>query len=203
MRMVSRIVAALVLLFALAACDPSPVDVLPSGPPPLLTGPTEPAVWGEPVPADPVGKAGPGSACPQTLFFDVPAKWKLTGDFSAAGGLIAGGLTLVCELDGKPAGVPGIMRVFRGPRGDLRTVAERFRADWAPNATGVDYRDTVIGPGGTSGLEVYFRNQGHDNREFLVISGELVFLVDWGGFDEEAHAAGMPAYVLARQSTGI
>jgi hypothetical protein len=192
--MLRRTLVALVVLVAAAGCSSTP-------PAPIHTGGPANGPWSDAAPAIAAGKTGPGTACPQALTFDVPAGWKLTGDFTAAGGMTLGGLDLVCELDGKPAGVLGIMRVFKGPAGDLRAVGARYVADWAPTATEVEYRDAKIGP--ADGVEVSFRSDDHYTRDFLVASGPTVYLVDWGGLDSDAHAAGLPAYALARTSAVV
>ena len=189
-----RLLAVVAVLFALAGCASTP-------PAPIRTGGPANGPWSDAAPAVAGGKTGPGTACPQALTFDVPAGWKLTGDFTAVGGLTLGGLDLVCELDGKPAGVLGIMRVFKGATGDLRAIGARYVADWAPTATEVEYRDAKVGP--ADGVEISFRSLDHYTRDFLVESGPTVYLVDWGGLDSDAHTAGLPAYVLARTSAVV
>src|SRR5215472_10562975 len=157
--MVRRVLAALVVVFVLAACDPMDRPGTRVTGPISAQPPTDPNPWDDPTAAAAAARTGPGTTCPRALTFSVPARWKLTGDFSAVGGLTVGGLTLVCELDGKPAGVLGIMRVFTGPAGDIQTIASGFIYNWAPDATGVQSQDVKVGT--ADGLDVRFVSNGH------------------------------------------
>ena len=155
--------------------------------------------WADPAPAASGGRIGPGTQCPNGPKFDIPAKWKAS-DSSDMGMAVANTLDLLCEIDAKPAGVLGIMRVFADTttNTDLRTIGASFVADWSKGATEIEYRDHKVGA--KDGVEVRYRIDGHVNRAFVVRPAAATIVVHWGGLDDDEHTAGLPAYILARNS---
>ena len=153
--------------------------------------------WADPAAGASGGKVGPGTDCPVGLRFDIPAKWKAS-DSSAMGMAVADTLELVCEIDGKPAGVIGFIRIFADADAttDLHTIGANFVAGWAKDAGDVEFRDSKVGS--LNGLEIRYLADGHINRAFVVRPSTATFVVHWGGLDNDEHTAGLPAYILAR-----
>jgi hypothetical protein len=147
--------------------------------------------WGDPAAAAASADVGPGSACPVPHRFKLAASWK-PKDASALG-FEAHGHLLSCEIDGKPAGVLGLMRVWTGSDTDPRRMLQSL-VDDADGASEVRFRAPA---GSVAGLtEVSFQSEGQPTRAFAVAG----LMVEWRGLDEEEHSNGLPAYVLARQT---
>ncbi|AVH60582.1 MULTISPECIES: lipoprotein [Streptomyces] len=171
-----------------------------------------------------------GSACELPVTFDTAEDWKAeavdgevgqdtdtTGSDSSGdpdGGLSEevadallrqGPVTLACEVDAKPAGNIGYIRVWTGEPGqdDARTVLEAFVAaeDGASKAT---YR--TFEAGGVSGVEVEyvytseFLEESKKECAFAVTTADGPVVVHLGGLDTEEHTAMLPAYELAKRT---
>jgi hypothetical protein len=168
----------------------------PEGSPTASAGALE---WRDPAPAKAAGKVGPGTACPGSFAFDVADKWKLAGDFPEQ--LFAvGTFDVVCELDAKPAGVLGIMRVFASTEAtdDLKKELEAFIGEYDSKVTDPKFRDVTVG--GATAVEVSYGTPEHMARAFALKRATTTFVVQWGGVDDDEHTAGLPGYVLARTS---
>ena len=110
-----------------------------------------------------------------------------------------GPFQLVCEIDAKPAGTIGFIRVFVSKEApELSALGETFAKAFAGNPSDVESRPATIA--GTQGVEVRYRSSNHDNRAFAVRLGDTTYVVVWGGLDQSEYEAGLPAYVLARNS---
>ncbi|MHC3475485.1 lipoprotein [Streptomyces sp. 7R007] len=114
-----------------------------------------------------------------------------------------GPVTAVCEVDAKPAGHLGYLRVFTGDpgEGDARAVLEAFVAaeDGASKAAYHTFRT-----GGVSGVEVTylysseFLDESKEESAFAVTTGRGPVVVHLGGFDTEEHKEMLPAFELAK-----
>ncbi|WP_335940110.1 lipoprotein [Streptomyces sp. PTD5-9] len=102
------------------------------------------AAAGEAVAAKGGTVGGAGSACPLPVVFDLAASWKpkavgIDPDSEIAAALgVRGGTALVCEIDAKPAGHLGYLRVWQGEKSNRtpRQVLEAFTADGTGTGTG-------------------------------------------------------------------
>ncbi len=177
------------------------------------------------------GRVGPaGSACELPVSFDVASGWKakaVDGDLADAGGsgesegsgdrddelareitdalLRQGPVTAACEIDAKPAGHIGFLRVWTGGpgAGDARTVLEGFVAaeDGARKPT---YR--TLRTGGLDGVEVTYLvtsellDETKKQRALAVAVPGGPVVVHLGGLDDEEHEGMLPAYELAKDT---
>lgn len=156
-----------------------------------------PAVTGSSSPTSAVAAGfGPGTACPGPVAFDTAEDWK--PEPISEGTLKPGGPTMLCEIDAKPAGIIGFIRVWSvkadSQRAGLTDVVTALK-----NPTALKYRS--ITAGGQAALEVSYISSGSPGRAFAVTvpNGETV-VADWKGLDQEEHQEGLPAYELARSS---
>ncbi|MFD4229546.1 lipoprotein [Streptomyces sp. NPDC058545] len=156
---------------------------------------------------------GSGSACALPVTFDLAASWKpeavRLGADDALNELVRQGpVTLVCEIDAKPAGSIGFLRVWTGDRTDRtpRQVLEAFLAD-EPNAGKITYTDTEAGTlhateaGYTVSSELLDGPQ--KKRAFAVSTPRGPVVVHLGGLDSEEHEEMLPAYELAKRTVRL
>ncbi|MGQ5633442.1 MULTISPECIES: lipoprotein [unclassified Streptomyces] len=168
-----------------------------------------------------VGAAG--SDCALPVRFDVAEDWKAKAidaeqskaskgsgdDLSAAVAdalLHQGPVTAACEIDAKPAGHIGFLRVWTGKAGAAApgTVLRQFVAaeDGAGKAT---YRSVRTG-GGLKAVEVEYlytsKLLGETKKETALAVGtpDGPVVLHLGGMDTEEHEAMRPAYELAKQT---
>lgn len=161
------------------------------------------------------------SACELPVTFDVAADWEAKAVVAGTGGsegaddevaeevadalLHQGPVTAACEIDAKPAGNIGFLRVWTGEpgAGDARAALEGFVAaeEGASRAT---YRTFTTG--GLDGVEVtyFFTSELLDEtkkeRALAVGTPDGPVVVHLGGMDTEEHEAMLPAYELAKRT---
>ena len=161
-----------------------------------------------------VGAAG--SACELPVTFDVAKSWKAeavdaeeagdaSGDLAelADAFLRQGPVTMACEIDAKPAGNIGFLRVWTGKPGDAdaRTVLEGFVAA-EEGASGEKYR--TFETGGLTGAEVEYdttsklMEETKKEHALAVTTPDGPVVLHLGGMDTEEHEAMLPAYELAK-----
>ncbi|MET8416430.1 lipoprotein [Streptomyces sp. NPDC005134] len=156
---------------------------------------------------------GSGSACALPVTFDLAASWKpeavQLGEDEALNELARQGLvTLVCEIDAKPAGSIGFLRVWTGDRTDRtpRQVLEAFLAD-EPNAGKITYTDTEAGtlPATEVGYTVSSEllDGPRKKRAFAVSTPHGPVVVHLGGLDSEEYEEMLPAYELAKRTVRL
>ncbi|MGW8888362.1 lipoprotein [Streptomyces sp. NPDC055749] len=162
----------------------------------------------------PVAKGGTigaaGSACPMPVTFDFATSWtpeavevEPGSDLAALGE--QGPVRMVCEIDAKPAGNIGYLRVWAGePSGTgTRAVLEAFLAD-DPSAGKAAY--TEVKAGSLAATEVTYTVSGElldepkTERAFAVATPEGPVVVHLGGLDSAEHRQMLPAYELARKT---
>ncbi|WP_371661684.1 lipoprotein [Streptomyces sp. NBC_00280] len=143
-----------------------------------------------------------GSACELPVTFDMAEDWTAEAvDEPPSQGPVA----LVCEVDAKPAGHIGFLRVWTGDPGndDARAVLEAFMAD-EENASKARY--STFTTGGVAGVEVEYAYQSEfddapkTERALAVTTPRGSVVVHLGGLDTEEHEAMLPAFELAKRT---
>lgn len=169
-----------------------------------------------------VGAAG--SACELPVSFDIARHWKAEsidaakktskksggsdGDLADALDTILrqGPVTAACEIDAKPAGNIGFIRVWTGKPGDsdAGSVLRRFVA--AEGGVSKEKYHAIKTGGGVAGVEVEYLytskllNETKKETAFAVSTPEGPVVVHLGGLDTEEHEAMRPAYELAKRT---
>ncbi|MFF8926773.1 lipoprotein [Streptomyces longwoodensis] len=167
----------------------------------------------------------PDSACRLPVTFALAKNWKPESTVPGSSGSSAtpaddlaaeiadallhqGPVTAVCEVDAKPAGHIGFLRVWTGEPGgaDARSVLASFvgAEKGAGHAT---YR--AFTTGGLSGTEVEYRvtseilEDTKTERALAVTTPDGPVVVHLGGLDDEEHRAMLPAYELAKSTLRV
>jgi hypothetical protein len=180
----------------LAACS----GAAPSAPAPSAPASSAP-------PAVLVGAAG--SACELPVTLGVAESWKPKAVEFAADDPFAelarrGPLTMACEIDAKPAGAIGFLRVWTGSGQDLRAA---LRAFIGTEAVSPQFADVTIG--GRPGVEVVYRSKSQlddeleKERAFAVPTSRGMVAVVLDSFDDAEHEEMLPAYELAKSTLTV
>lgn len=149
-----------------------------------------------------------GSACAMPVAFGLAASWKpkavtVSPDHPLAELARRGSLTMVCEIDAKPAGSIGFLRVWTGT-GDLRPALQSFIGAEAHEALFTDLRI-----GDRPALEVVYQEEStiddsvDQERAFAVQTGQGIVAVSLESFDNAEHLSMLPAYELAKASLTV
>lgn len=158
---------------------------------------------------------GAGSACDLPVTFDIAADWKPRGvtmnpDPELAEVLAElseqGTVKVVCEIDAKPAGSIGFLRVWQGKASedDPRAVLKAFLADSPNGAEAAAY--TQVTAGALAATEVGYTTHSElldepkKERAFAVATPDGPVVVHLGGMDTEEHTAMLPAFELAKKT---
>ncbi|MFI5683212.1 lipoprotein [Streptomyces sp. NPDC051636] len=166
-----------------------------------------------------------GSACELPVTFDIAKGWKAKAiDADAAGGssgsddepagdvadalLHQGPVTAACEVDAKPAGNIGFLRVWKGEPGDAdaRAVLRAFVAA-EDNTSKETYR--AFRTGGVSGVEVEYvytsklLDESKKESALAVTTADGPVVLHLGGLDTQEHEEMLPAYELAKRTLRI
>ncbi|MFI2433509.1 lipoprotein [Streptomyces sp. NPDC018693] len=159
---------------------------------------------------------GAGSACELPVSFDVAERWKpdavdsaATADAELAALLRQGYVTMVCELDAKPAGHLGFLRVWTGEPGnaDARQVLEAFLKAEGDGVGETRFR--TFRTGDLSGVEVEYRqtvealDETKTERALAVVAPDGPVVLHLGGLDDEEHKDMLPAYELAKRTLRV
>ncbi|MFE5945788.1 lipoprotein [Streptomyces sp. NPDC056480] len=151
---------------------------------------------------------GPGTACVLPVSFGVAEKWtpKAVEDpenpeFAAL--TRQGPATVRCEVDAKPAGHVGFLRVWTAGKGPARTALEGFvKAE--QNTSAVTYKESGSGAGPVTEVTYTVFNkvmeESKEERAFAVSTPKGTVIVHLGGLDTAEHRAMIPAYELARST---
>ncbi|WP_329621393.1 lipoprotein [Streptomyces sp. NBC_01255] len=149
---------------------------------------------------------GPGTACALPVSFGLAEKWKPEAienpeneEFAAL--TRQGPATVRCEVDAKPAGNVGYLRVWTAGKGSARAALEGFvKAEEKTSA--VTYRETKAGALPATEVTYIVRNdlmeESKEERAFAVATPKGTVIVHLGGLDTEEHRAMLPAYELAK-----
>ncbi|MFF3841925.1 lipoprotein [Streptomyces sp. NPDC001930] len=149
---------------------------------------------------------GPGSVCALPVSFGVAEKWTPKAiedpenpEFAAL--TRQGPATVRCEVDAKPAGHVGFLRVWTAGEGSARTALEAFvKAE--KNTSEVTYQESGSGAGPVTEVTYTVFNElmeeSKEERAFAVSTPKGTVIVHLGGLDTAEHRAMIPAYELAR-----
>ncbi|MFI6418953.1 lipoprotein [Streptomyces sp. NPDC050842] len=196
---------------------PAPLPEVTQGARPATAPSTTPAA-----PATAVAAAahatlgGPGTACALPVSFGLAEKWKPEAiespeDPEFAALTRQGPATVRCEVDAKPAGNVGYLRVWTAGKGtaekgsagkgSARAALEGFvKAEEKTSA--VTYRETKAGALPATEVTYTVHNEvteeSKEERAFAVATPKGTVIVHLGGLDTEEHRAMLPAYELAR-----
>ena len=151
---------------------------------------------------------GAGSACALPVTFDLAADWKPQAVEVDPGSELAalgqqGSATMVCEIDAKPAGNIGYLRVWQGKGSDTtpRAALEDFLAG-DPNAAEASYEASAAGPVEvvevTYTVHVELSDEQKTESAFAVATPAGPVVVHLGGLDTREHEEMLPAYELAK-----
>ncbi|MEU3446581.1 lipoprotein [Streptomyces thermolilacinus] len=166
-----------------------------------------------------VGAAGSACPLPVPVTFGTAADWEpkkvkpvTDPDLRELNELLEQGtLTLACEIDAKPAGHLGFLKVWTDDAKDTtpRAVLESFVADDDSPAQAV-YRDVRVGEGGTlAATEVTYLvtsallDEQKQARALAVMTPRGPLVLELGGMDTEEHEAMLPAYELAKATLAV
>jgi uncharacterized lipoprotein len=152
-----------------------------------------------------------GSACELPVTFDIAEDWTAeavdggSAEDVADAVLRQGPVTLVCEVDAKPAGNIGFIRVWTGDPGkdEARAVLEAFVAAES-GASKEAYRTFTTGD--LDGVEVEYLytseilDETKQERAFAVVTPDGPVVLHLGGLDTEEHDEMRPAYELAKRT---
>ncbi|MGC4947886.1 lipoprotein [Streptomyces sp. DT224] len=156
---------------------------------------------------------GAGSGCELPVTFDLAEDWKpkaVEADPDSEFAELAeqGPVTMACEIDAKPAGQIGFLRVWRAKAAAL-TPREALKgfvgAD--ENASEATYREVTSG--GRSLTEVTYTlhsalmDEDRPARAFALSTPEGPVVVHLGGLDADEHGGMLPAYELAKASVRV
>lgn len=208
MKIVNVCVAAVAVVAVAGCSEPAPAGPSPSAP---AKAAVESAATAAGVR---VGDAGSG--CEMPLSFEVATGWKPAAiDVKALGELAAlakvGDFAVLCEIDAKPAGHIGFLRVYHAeglsgrPREHLATfIEDGTRGQEISNAT---YRDLTLGA--QQGAEVtwqsYDKGLDHHGKysAFALNTRTGAVIVQLSPFGADEYPAMLPAFQLAGQSLTV
>ncbi|WP_405857182.1 lipoprotein [Streptomyces sp. NBC_00090] len=149
---------------------------------------------------------GPGTACRLPVSFTLAKEWKPVAIEDPENPEFAvltrqGPATVRCEVDAKPAGHVGYLRVWTAGKGPARAALEGFvKAEKGTSA--VSYRETKAGALPATEVTYTVHNEVMDEtkeeRALAVATPEGAVILHLGGLDTEEHRAMLPAYELAR-----
>jgi hypothetical protein len=204
------VLPAVFVLGLLAGCDDAPSSATSPG----AAAPQAGEPWRDevkPLPgAEKVGASG--SACELPVSFSLPAAWR-PKPVQTDGGPFdelakSGGATMRCEIDAKPAGHIGFLRVWTSDRAEAepRQVLESFLAD-GKETFDPRYRETNAGE--LPAVEVTFLKDSplafglKRERALAVDTRDGVALLTLSGTDTEEYEGMLPAYMLAKQTLTV
>lgn len=163
-----------------------------------------------------------GSACELPVTFDIAEEWTAeavenspssdgsgeTEDELADLVLRQGPVALVCEVDAKPAGNIGYLRVWTGEPGDAdaRTVLEEFVA---ADGDVSKERYSSFKSGDLAGVAVDYLytsellEETKKESALAVTTPQGPVVLHLGGLDSEEHEAMLPAFELAKSSLSV
>ncbi|MFE5511221.1 lipoprotein [Streptomyces sp. NPDC056529] len=210
--LVPVVLAAGPLLTGCGGSEPRP-EAVPGAPAPTAKpSDATPSAAGSPdAPAAAASLGGPGTACPLPVSFSLAKDWKPKAielptdpDLADLADLARRGPAVMrCEIDAKPAGHIGFLRVWTVEKGSARAALEAFvKGDESSSA--VSYREGRAGAlpsvEATYTVRSALFDEDKEERAFAVATPRGVVVVDLGGSDTEEHRAMLPAYELARTS---
>ncbi|TDO41063.1 lipoprotein [Paractinoplanes brasiliensis] len=198
-------------VLALTACESNESVWTAPGTPPASSaassaGPSAAPSVVQPAASEAARVGASGSGCELPVTFGLAESYKPKAVKVEAGSALAelaerGPFTMVCEIDAKPAGNIGFLRVYTGSSDDLRAGLTAFAGD---DAQGLLFRNVRLGA--LTGSEVRYKAKDpvegalEQERAFAVRAGSDVVVVALDSFDSGEHQAMLPAYELAKVS---
>ncbi|WDZ84858.1 lipoprotein [Micromonospora cathayae] len=155
-----------------------------------------------------IGAAGSGCELPVT--FGLAESWQaeavapMAPDDPLAELARRGPLTMVCEIDAKPAGNIGFLRVWTGDGGQARASLEAFLGTEAREPA---YTELRIGD--RPAVEVTYQTKSalddgmKPERAFAVQTARGIVAVSLDSADSEEHTEMLPAYELAKRTLTV
>ncbi|MGW4031016.1 lipoprotein [Streptomyces sp. NPDC004838] len=151
---------------------------------------------------------GKGTPCELPVTFDLAADWrpeavKAQGEAALPA---MGPVRLVCEIDAKPAGNIGFLRVWTGgAKGDdPRKALEAFLTAYVESSEDVVYTGAKAGEYQAAEVTYVEKNELLDEkkraRALAFTTPKGIVLFDLGGLDSAEHDQMLPAYALAKKS---
>ncbi|MFE4304515.1 lipoprotein [Streptomyces sp. NPDC056891] len=211
-RTLAPVTAALAAGLLLAGCaDVEPLPEVTQGARPTAAPATETPTAATKAPAAAAAAlavGGPGTACALPVSFGVAEKWTPKAiedpenpEFAAL--TRQGPATVRCEVDAKPAGHVGFLRVWTAGKGSAKAVLEGFvKAE--QNTSKVTYKESGSGAGPVTEVTYTVYNklmeESKEERAFAVSTPKGTVIVHLGGLDTAEHRAMIPAYELARST---
>nr|WSW68770.1 lipoprotein [Streptomyces sp. NBC_00995] len=214
-RTVRALAPVLLAAVALTACssgsgDGAKTDTKPGGAPATAKGKAQ----GDTTAARGGTVGGSGSPCELPVVLDTAQHWTAESvvagepgsDFAELG--LQGPVALVCEIDAKPAGHIGFLRVWQGKDGasTARQALEGFvKADSNPSK--ITYTQTTVGKLSVAEARytIYseLMDESRPNRAFAVATPDGPVVVHLGGLDAYEHKSMLPAFELAKRSVRL
>ncbi|MCX5392929.1 lipoprotein [Streptomyces sp. NBC_00094] len=206
--------AALLVGGLLTGCGgPEPLPEVTGGARPTATPPTTAAAGAEATAAASGARlGGPGTACALPVSFALAEEWepeaiKDPEDPEFAALTRQGPATVRCEVDAKPAGHVGYLRVWTtAGKGSARAALEGF-VTAEKETSAVSYRETKAGALSATEVSYTVHNklmeESKEERAFAVATPKGTVIVHLGGLDTEEHRAMLPAYELARTTLKV
>lgn len=141
--------------------------------------------------------------------FDLAESWKpkavtVEPDDPLAELARRGPLTMVCEIDAKPAGNIGFLRVWAGEKSELRPSLEAFIGTEASQPVFTELRIND-----RAAVEVVYQEKDelddtmNEERAFAVETAQGIAAISLDSFDTEEHKSMLPAYELAKKSLTV
>lgn len=153
---------------------------------------------------------GSGTPCELPVSFEVAKAWKPKAvsaeDAKMFGSLVKHGpVTLVCQVDAKPAGLLGSLGVWTGNAAGAtpRKVLEAYLAGTS-EVTKSEYREVTAGT--FAATEVSYTTysklmeESRPKTALAVTTPQGAVVLDLGGLDEDEHKKMLPAYELAKKT---
>ncbi|MFB7867123.1 lipoprotein [Streptomyces sp. NPDC056069] len=184
---------------------------------PAPVAPTSAAPSSPPAQTKPANAAGSlggaGTACELPVSFSLAKDWKPKAvenpeDPEFAALTRQGPAFARCEVDAKPAGNIGFLRVWTAPRdkGPARAALEAF-VKAQQKTSGVLFKQTHAGALPATEAVYTVHNEALDEkkqeRAFAVDTPKGPVIVHLGGLDTQEHQQMLPAYELAKQSLRV
>ncbi|NDL58104.1 lipoprotein [Phytoactinopolyspora mesophila] len=203
--MLNRGTAALVvaIAYSISSCGGSAGDAAPA-PTPVAptTTPGDPFDEGATAAASSMSLTDSG-ACDLPLTFDLAAQWTAEA-VPADSDFERGGFLPRCEIDAKPAGWIGYIRVWTGP-GDDPQDALGFFLDGHPGEI-EDAETRAVDVGGTAAEEIHYvyhlaaLDERKRQRALALPVTDGMAIITVSGLDTEEYEGMLPAYILARET---
>ncbi|OKJ99695.1 hypothetical protein AMK26_27230 [Streptomyces sp. CB03234] len=197
------VVVAVAVGAGLVGCSSEPVPANAAGAEPSATATaTATAVKG-------VVIGGKGTPCVLPVSFETAPKWTAEAVTTEFGTLDQGPVALACEIDAKPAGNIGFLRVWTGDAkagGTPRAVLEGFvTAD--ENAGQARYSEVTAGALPAAEVTYTVKGESQDGpkteRALAVTTPRGAVVVHLGGLDSEEHREMLPAFELAKKTMAV